>query len=102
MTTTNVLELLGKSAVPHQLNEILSHYKEWDKINSDALADAVSHHFWDCDSPVTDFQIYLSEVIDDDGLAILYALLENTDIGIRPVSYEFYKISDQEVRPWRR
>ena len=75
MTTTNVLELLGKSGVPHQLNEILSQYKEWDKINSLVLADAVSHHFWDWDSPEADFQVYLSEVIHDEGLAILYTLL---------------------------
>jgi hypothetical protein len=99
MTTTNVLELIAKSGVPHQLNEILSHYKEWDKINSMALADAVGHHFWDESCPVTDFQIYLSEVIDNDGLAILYALLENTDIAIRPVSYEFYKIPRKVVSP---
>ena len=81
------------------MDEILSHYKEWDKINSLALADAVSHHFWDCDSPVTDFQIYLSEAMDDTDLACLYGLLESTRIGIRPATYEFYEIDDVAVSP---
>ena len=97
MTTTNVLDLLAKRGVPHQLDEIHSHYKKWDEGYVRELEKSVHHNFFDCGSPITDFQVYLSEVMDDFDLACLYGLLESTRIGIRPATYEFYEIDDVAV-----